>query len=90
MRIATTAQHTSAPLSRRTLLAAAIAGLVLIAPRLDAEVVTYRLDVDNTWSTSSHPGLFPGAAHFSWLGGGTHNDQISFWNECVGFCGSYK
>jgi len=56
--------------------------LVLVASCLShAGVVTYRLEVDNTWSTTTHPGLFPDAAHFSWLGGGTHNAQVNFWSE---------
>lgn len=49
--------------------------------RLTGEVVTYRLDVVNTWSSTTHPGGFPAAAHFSWLGGGTHNDEVRFWQE---------
>ena len=43
--------------------------------------VMYRLDIDNTWSEATHPGLFPTDAHFSWLGGAIHNDAVSFWNE---------
>ena len=46
-----------------------------------ADVATYRLDVDNIWSTTTHPGLFPFDAHFSWLGGGTHSAAVSFWSE---------
>ena len=42
---------------------------------------TYRLDVDNTWSTQTHPELFPNEAHFSWLGGGLHNAEVGFWQE---------
>ena len=42
---------------------------------------TYRLDLDNTWSTQTHPGLFPDEAHFSWLGGGLHNSEVYFWQE---------
>ena len=56
-------------------------GLAL-TPALDAETVTYRLVVDNTWSQTTHPGKMPPErAHFSWLGGGTHNDQVSFWED---------
>ena len=45
-----------------------------------ADVVRYRLDVDNTWSEETHPGrIAPTDAHFSWLGGGSHNSQVSFW-----------
>jgi hypothetical protein len=41
---------------------------VALAPTvpLYAEVVTYRLIVDNTWSQETHPGRMPPArAHFS-------------------------
>lgn len=48
-----------------------------------AETVTYRLTVDNTWSESTHPGLFPSGAHFSWVGGGTHSAAVSFWDTGV-------
>jgi len=53
------------------------------AAQLRAEVATYRLEVVNTWSEATHPGRFPtnGRAHFSWLGGGTHSDRVSFWQE---------
>ncbi len=45
-----------------------------------ADVVRYRLDIDNTWSEETHPGrIAPDDAHFSWLGGGTHNADVSFW-----------
>lgn len=46
-----------------------------------ADEATYRLTVDNTWSETTHPGAFPADAHFSWLGGGTHSDAVSFWDE---------
>lgn len=46
-----------------------------------SETATYRLTVDNTWSETSHPGAFPGGAHFSWFGGGTHSDATVFWAE---------
>jgi hypothetical protein len=56
--------------------------LAVGAAQLNAEVAVYRLDVNNTWSTETHPGRFPTtAAHFSWLGGGTHNGQVTFWQE---------
>ncbi len=44
-----------------------------------APAVRYRLEVVNTWSPETHPGAFPAAAHFSWLGGATHGDAASFW-----------
>jgi len=43
--------------------------------------VRYRLEVDNTWSSTTHSD-FPGpGAHFAWFGGATHNDQVTFWEE---------
>ncbi len=63
-------------------LSSIVAGLVLpvaFAAPVAAGTVTYRLTVDNTWSEETHPGRFPPDAHFSWLGGGTHNDLVSFW-----------
>jgi hypothetical protein len=40
------------------------------------------LAIDNTWSEATHPGRFPpNEAHFSWLGGGTHSDRATFWQE---------
>jgi hypothetical protein len=35
---------------------------------------------DVTWSEADHPGAVPEYAHFSWLGGGTHDDLVSFWS----------
>jgi hypothetical protein len=46
---------------------------------LSGDTVRYQLEVDNTWSEATHPGAFPGDAHFSWFGGGTHTDGVSFW-----------
>ena len=46
-----------------------------------AETVRYRLEVDNTWSESTHPVAYPSGAHFSWLGGATHNEKVTFWEE---------
>ena len=60
----------------------AIGIALFLSGPLDAETVTYRLEVDNTWSQETHLGRMPPErAHFSWLGGGTHNDRISFWQE---------
>ena len=42
--------------------------------------VRYRITIDNTWSEENHPGAFPPEAHFSWLGGATHDAGVSFWN----------
>ena len=60
----------------------AIGIALFLSGSLDAETVTYRLEIDNTWSQETHPGRMPPErAHFSWLGGGTHSDRISFWQE---------
>ena len=48
-----------------------------------AETARYLVEVDNTWSPTTHPGAFPADAHFSWMGGGVHNDEVSFWTEGV-------
>ena len=56
----------------------ALAALPLSAT---AQLERYRLTVDCTWSTTTHPGLFPPDAHFSWVGGGTHGPGVSFWSE---------
>jgi hypothetical protein len=44
------------------------------------DVATYRLTVDNSWSERTHPGLVPPDAHFSWIGGGSHGPDASFWS----------
>ncbi len=56
-------------------------GLVLwTAPELArAETAEYRVTFESTWSAQTHPHEFPTSAHFSGLIGGTHNDQVSFW-----------
>ena len=54
------------------------AGLLLTGSAA-ANTATYQLVVENTWGTATHPGAFPDLGHFSWLAGGTHNDQVSFW-----------
>ena len=54
---------------------------VLTAPAATAEIVTYELIVNNTWSAQTHPNVWEGieSPHFSHLGGVSHNDQVSFW-----------
>ena len=39
----------------------------------------YRVLFNATWSATTHPNEFPSAPHFSGLIGGTHNDQVKFW-----------
>ena len=43
------------------------------------EGVVYEVEIVNTWSTTTHPGAFPTAAHFSWFGGAVHSGDASFW-----------
>lgn len=47
-------------------------------PRLPT-TVTYTVTFDATWSVETHPLDFPPNPHFSWLIGGTHDDQMVFW-----------
>ena len=54
---------------------------VVLASSAAAQVERYRLTVDNTWSTATHPGLLPSLAHFSWLAGGTHDATVTFWRD---------
>jgi len=66
-------------------LAALVALLACLvgAPTAAAQTARYRLTVQNTWSETTHPGAFPSGAHFSWMGGGTHDASVSFWAEGV-------
>lgn len=48
-------------------------------PMDTASMVTYELTIYNDWSPETHPANFPSDAHFSWLGGGTHDGRVSFW-----------
>ena len=54
--------------------------IVIAGSSVLADTATYRVDIENTWSTTTHPGLFPFEAHFSWFGGGTHNSNVDFWS----------
>ncbi len=54
-------------------------GLSLLSTAATADRVRYRLEIVNTWSEETHPGAFPEDAHFSWFGGATHDDRVSFW-----------
>ena len=55
--------------------------LALLAAPLAAQDATAIYDVtfDATWSATTHPGAFPGGAHFSPLVGGTHGPGVTFW-----------
>jgi hypothetical protein len=56
---------------------------MLLAVSFPAAAERYRVRVVNTWSEATHPGAFPNRAHFSWLGGATHDATVSFWDEGV-------
>lgn len=42
-------------------------------------IAHYEVTIVNTWTEVTHPGALPPLAHFSWLGGATHDDAVSFW-----------
>jgi hypothetical protein len=41
--------------------------------------VQYRVTFDATWSEANHPNAYPASAHFSSMIGGTHSDDVLFW-----------
>jgi hypothetical protein len=61
----------------------AIGGLVALwsATATAQPTAEYTVDFDATWSAQTHPLGFPSNPHFSGLIGGTHNDQVTFWEE---------
>ncbi len=40
---------------------------------------TYKVTFTTVWINTTFPTMFPSGAHFSGLTGGTHNEQIKFW-----------
>jgi hypothetical protein len=44
-----------------------------------AETTEYEVRFESTWSQTTQPLNFPPGPHFSGLIGGTHTDQVSFW-----------
>ncbi|MCK5830213.1 MAG: spondin domain-containing protein [Methylococcales bacterium] len=52
---------------------------LLISQTSIGGVATYRLTVTNNWTPEKHTINYPAEAHFSWLGGGTHDATQSFW-----------
>ena len=53
---------------------------LLTSAAFGSEPVRYLVEIDNTWSTTTHPEAFHDSlSHFSWVGGGTHNDQLELW-----------
>jgi hypothetical protein len=45
----------------------------------NGDTALYDVRFDATWSNATHPGAFPGGAHFSPLIGATHNSSVEFW-----------
>ncbi len=43
--------------------------------------VTYKITLNASWSSTSHPDNFPAGAHFSNLVGATHNINTVYWEE---------
>ena len=64
----------------RLALAAAIS-LAALPGVVAAETTQYEVVFEATWSQATHPIDFPPNPHFSGLIGGTHSDQVSFWEE---------
>lgn len=68
-------------MSRRTSLgcAALLTALSLGATNASASIAQYQVTFNATWSPATHPGAYPGGAHFSPLIGGTHDAGAAFW-----------
>ena len=49
--------------------------------RDDTASASYKVTFTTQWTASTFPSNFPGGAHFSALTGGTHNDQVIFWEK---------
>lgn len=58
-----------------------ILSLGLYQPVQAGIIQTYQLTTTNDWNPTDYPNQFPADAHFSWLGGGTHNTNVTFWEE---------
>jgi len=52
---------------------------LLASPAAFSSVATYQLTVVNSWTQTANPINYPSDAHFSWLGGGTHDASQTFW-----------
>ena len=46
-----------------------------------AQTAQYEVEFDATWSSETHPYKFPSSPHFSGLIGGTHNEEVTFWER---------
>jgi hypothetical protein len=49
------------------------------SPSILAASATYQVRFEATWSAATHPGAYPGNAHFSSLIGGTHLPIVKLW-----------
>lgn len=50
-----------------------------VASNSTSAPISYSVKFDATWSGITHPGAYPGGAHFSALIGGVHSEQANFW-----------
>jgi len=66
-------------LPSRALVVLAAAALPLTTAHAQSSTATYEVRFDATWSATTHPGAYPGGAHFSPLVGGTHDGSVHFW-----------
>ena len=71
-----TPKHATASFAAGLALCSVLAATAGAAPDHPAR---YRVTFTATWSAETHPTDFPPDPHFSWLIGGTHDDQASFW-----------
>src|SRR5258706_7367147 len=51
-----------------------------VPARVAASTAEYQVTFQSSWSQATHPVDFPSNAHFSGLIGGSHSNQVSFWN----------
>ena len=64
-----------------------LAAVFVFAAQVSAQsIATYQVTVSNSWSQASHEAWAPPfssveSAHFSHLGGGTHNSSLSIWQD---------
>lgn len=47
----------------------------------NAQTALYRVDIDVTWSSTTHPGAILPISHFDSFSGATHSDAVTFWEE---------
>ncbi|MDE0081051.1 MAG: spondin domain-containing protein [Gammaproteobacteria bacterium] len=64
----------------RALLAAAAAATPHVA-QAAAQEVTYQVEFEGNWTTSSTPGGVVGGAHFTTLIGAVHSGDVTFWSS---------